>query len=144
MIFAFLNEQFGVWIIQNGSSHVVPFLNLEAIENYWYLLVILFGFGIVKESFKLLEGKWTMRLVIFTAIANLITMIAVLSVIISPNFWNPNFMQQLVQTNVIVEGSEAFHWVRTIWEQATVWVMIGLIFTLIWDATHGLIKARSH
>ena len=63
----------------------------------------------------------------------MITAIAVVSVIVSPTFWNPNFIQQLVQSDLLVEGSEAYKWVRTVWEQATIWVFIALIFTLIWE-----------
>ncbi|WP_164670805.1 HAAS signaling domain-containing protein [Virgibacillus doumboii] len=141
-IFAFSSEYFGVWIFHDGFSGVVPFLNEETYTSYLFLIILILGFGIIKESLKLVYGKWTFMLVIFTAIVNLISLVTVMIMINGPAFWNPDFMAELTQTGLLSKGSEAYGAVSTIWEQSTYWILIFLVIGLIWDVIDGLIKSR--
>ncbi|CDQ20079.1 HAAS signaling domain-containing protein [Halobacillus karajensis] len=138
-IFAFSNNYFGIWIFHEGFSGVVPFLNLEQYHSYLFLILI-FGFGIIKECLKLVYGKWTIMLVTYMALVNLISLIAVLIMVNGPAFWNPNFMFELTQANLLTKGSEAYKTIRIIWEQSTLWILVLLAIGLVWDVVYGLIK----
>lgn len=144
MVFlTFSNEYFGIWIFENGEfANVVPFLNKETYGLSLMVILIVFGFGIVKECLKFMYGKWTNSLVAFTAVANLISLVLVLFMINSSQFWNPDFMNGLVQSGFVTPGSEGFNMARNIWEQTTLWIAILFLVSLVWDVFAGWIKVR--
>ncbi|WP_152655527.1 hypothetical protein [Oceanobacillus sp. CFH 90083] len=139
---AFSSDYFGVWIFRDGFNGVVPFLNEQTYGIYLLLILLVFGTGIIKECLKLVKGKWTYRLAIYTTIVNAVSMAAVLFIISRPDFWNPEFMNQLVEAGVVTAGSEAFDTVTAIWNQSTFWILILFIIGLAWDAVDGFIKSR--
>ncbi|TFJ91364.1 hypothetical protein [Lentibacillus salicampi] len=143
VILAFSNDYFGIWIFQDGEfSGIVPFLNEESYGLFLLLILIVFGFGIVKECLKFMYEKWTFSLVGFTAIVNLISIALILFMITSVQFWNPYFMNELVQHGFVNGGSDDFETVRIIWEQSTFWILIFLMFGLVWDIVAGFMKVR--
>ncbi|PAV30462.1 hypothetical protein CIL05_04985 [Virgibacillus profundi] len=142
MVFAFSNEYFGVWIFHDEFSGAIPFLNPETSGSYMFFIILILGFGIIKESLKLIFGKWTLKLVIFTAIVNLISLATVVIMINGPAFWNPGFMSELVQAGLLSEGSEAYGTVSKIWENTTFLILVLLVIGLFWDVVDGLIKSR--
>lgn len=139
---AFSSDYFGVWIFRDEFAGVVPFLNEQTYGSYLLFIILIFGFGILKECLKLVAGKWTYKLVIFTVIMNAVSMAAILFMISGPDFWNPTFMSELAEAGVVTAGSEAFHVVTKIWDQLTFWILILLMVGLVWDAVDGLIRAR--
>ncbi len=140
---AFSNDYFGIWIFQNGEFFgVVPFINETTYRSFLMLILIVFGFGIVKECLKFIYEKWTYSLVVFTTIVNLISIAVIMFLITGGQFWNPNFINELVQNGFLIEGSEAYSNIRVVWEQLTLWMLILLIFGLIWDIAAGFIKVR--
>ncbi|WP_342028027.1 HAAS signaling domain-containing protein [Lentibacillus halodurans] len=143
MILAFSNDYFGIWIFQDGEfSTVVPFLNEETYGSFLILILIVFGFGIVKECLKFRYEKWTYTLVIFTAIVNLISIAMIMFMITGAQFWNPNFMNELIQYGFVTEASQSYESIRLIWEQLTLWTLILLIFGLLLDIAIGWFKVR--
>lgn len=144
MVFlAFSNEYFGIWTFQGGEfSGAVPFLNEESYGSLLLVILIVSGFGIVKECLKFMYQKWTFSLVIFTTIVNLISITLILFMTTNSSFWNPNFMNELVQHGFVNEGSDGYETVRRIWEQITLWTLIILIVGLVWDFVAGLVKVR--
>lgn len=138
-LFAFSGEYLGVWVFREGMQ-VVPFFN-EAHFGYSLLLILLiFGSGIIKECLKLVYGRWTVKLVIFTAVVNIASIIGLLIIIVNPVLWNPDFMNQLTEAGVLQKGSGAYDVVGTIWEKITFWTLILFILGLVWDIVDGSIK----
>ncbi|WP_174615566.1 hypothetical protein [Virgibacillus ihumii] len=142
VMFAFSYEYFGIWIFHEEFSGVVSFLNESTYASYLFFIILILGFGILKESLKLVSGKWTYKLVIYSAIINLISMVTVIIMINGPAFWNPNFMVELTQAGLLSEDSDAYVTVSKIWEQSTYWILVLLVIGLIWDVIDGLIKSR--
>lgn len=142
LFFTFSMNYFGIWIFNDGFTGTVPFINEDANFLFLLFIIVVLGFGILKDSLKLIYGRWNTLLVVFTFILNSISLIAVILIITQPDFWNPNFMQQLVQHNLLVDGSGAYEVVTTIWNQTTKWVPIVFAIGLVWDAIDGFIKVR--
>lgn len=142
IFFTFSMNYFGIWIFNDGFTGTIPFINEDANFLFLLFIIIVLGFGIFKDSLKLIYGRWNTMLVVFTFILNIISLIAVILIITQPDFWNPNFMQQMVQYNLLLDGSEAYEVVTTIWNQTTKWVPIILAIGLVWDAIDGYIKVR--
>lgn len=139
---AFSSEYFGIWVFHDEFSGIVPFLNEQSYVTYLMFIILIFGFGMIKECLKLISGKWTYKLAIYTTILNAVSLLAILFMISGPDFWNPEFMSELVEAGVITVGSEAFDIVTKVWNQLTFWILILLIFGLVWDAVDGFIRAR--
>ena len=139
---AFSSEYFGIWVFHDEFSGIVPFLNEQSYVSYLMFIILIFGFGMIKECLKLISGKWTYKLAIYTTILNAVSLLAILFMISGPDFWNPEFMSELVEAGVITVGSEAFDIVIKVWNQLTFWILILLIFGLVWDAVDGFIRAR--
>ncbi|MFD1412984.1 HAAS signaling domain-containing protein [Oceanobacillus jeddahense] len=139
---AFSNDYFGIWVFQDGFTRVVPFLNEQTYGTYLLFILLIFGAGIIKECLKLVSGKWTYKLAIYTTIVNVISMAAILFMITWPDFWNPDFINELVEAGIVEAGSETFDTVTTIWNQSTFWIFILFIIGLAWDAVDGFIKSR--
>ncbi|MGP4042489.1 HAAS signaling domain-containing protein [Gracilibacillus sp. D59] len=142
IMFVFSNEYLGIWIFHDGFSGVVPFLNSETYSSSLLFIILIMGIGIIKESLKLVYGKWTYKLVINTALVNLVSIIAVFMMINGNAFWNPDFMLELTQAGLITENSDGYRTVSVIWEQSTLWIVVLLVIGLIWDVVDGLIKAN--
>lgn len=143
-VFVFSNDYFGVWIFHDEFSGVVPFLNTEMYHSYLPFIILILGFGILKECLKLVYGKWTYKLVTYTALVNLVSFITVVIMINGPAFWNPNFLLELTKADLVTEGSEAYRTINTIWEQSTLWILILLAVGLLWDVIDGLIKTTKN
>ena len=142
VILAFSSDYFGVWVFHDGFSGVVPFLNERTYGMYLLFILLIFGFGIIKECLKLVSGKWTYKLAGYTLILNVISMVVILLMVNGPAFWNPDFMNELAQAGVVTVGSEGYDVVQKVWEQSTFWIFVLLAIGLIWDAIDGFIRAR--
>ncbi|WP_229740728.1 HAAS signaling domain-containing protein [Ornithinibacillus halotolerans] len=140
--FAFSSDFLGVYVFDGEFKEVVPFLNEDTFSQYMPFVLLLFAIFIVKECLKLITGKWTMKLMGYTVLINLIGIVVVSYLITGDNFWNPTFMSGLVQAGVVEEGTKGYNTVETIWENSTRIIVILLIVGLIWDSVEGFIRAR--
>lgn len=142
LFFTFSMNYFGIWIFREGFTGTIPFINENANNLFLLFIILILGFGILKESLKLIYGRWNTKLVVFTLILNTISFIAVMFIINQPNFWNPHFIQEMVQYNLITESSEGYKTVSTIWNQTIKWIPIILAIGLVWDVVDGVMKVR--
>ncbi len=94
----------GVYFLQPGESasvigatvpNIVPIFNLTALQQLMPFVVIIICLGIVKEVFRLAEGRYTVRLAIATTIINAASLILFIWVYGGPAIWNPNFVTTL-------------------------------------------------
>lgn len=142
VFFVFSIEYFGIWLFEDGFTGVVPFLNEATYPTYLLFIILILGFGILKECVKLVTRTWTKKLALFNTMVNAISIIALLIVINGPDFWNPQFMNDLVDAGLLTATSDTFHTLTIIWEQGTLWIFILLMIGLAWEAVSGFMKAR--
>lgn len=142
-LFTFSSQLLGVRVFEAGElSTAVPFINEETFPIYLPLIIILLGMSIIKESLKLISRKWTVQLVVYSSLINVLSLIVVIVMMTGPGFWNPDFMQELIQAGIVSEGSEQFETVKNIWNTTTLLILIFLIVGLIWDTVNSFIKVR--
>ncbi|MFD2629237.1 hypothetical protein [Oceanobacillus kapialis] len=53
-------------------------------------------------------------------------------------------MNELVEARLINVGSDAYHTVDWVWNQAPSWIIIILIINIVWNGIDGFIKARKN
>lgn len=79
-----------------GNLHaIVPIFNLTVLQQMMPLVVVIICLGIVKEVFRLAEGRYTVRLAIATTILNAATLILFIWVYGGPAIWNADFITAL-------------------------------------------------
>lgn len=142
LFFTFSTDFFGVWLFNDGFTGTVPFINKDMHFLFILLVIIILGFGTLKECLKFIYGRWNKKLLVFTLVLNLVSIIAITFVIFKPDFWNPNFMQDLIQHGLLANGNEAYEVVNTIWVHSTRIVPIFLMIGLVWDVVDGLVKMK--
>lgn len=139
-IVIFSPEYIGVWIFHDGFSGVVPFFNDDAPDRFIFFVIIILGLGVIKESIKLVYGKWSIKLVTLMATVNLMSLIIVIMMVTGSNIWNPDFIYELTQAELLTGDSKNYEVVKTIWEKITTWVVAILIIGLIIEAIYGAVK----
>ncbi|WP_042222348.1 HAAS signaling domain-containing protein [Oceanobacillus manasiensis] len=144
VLFSFSSDYLGIWVFHDGFSGVVPFLNDQKYATYFVFIILILSIGILNECVKLAFGKWTYKLVLYTTLSNTISMIVLLFMLSGADFWNPTFMNELVEANVVTAGSDAYHTVDWIWNQAPLWIIILLLINIVWNSIDGFIRARKN
>lgn len=79
LVFLGLPQLICAVISDDGVRQVIPIFNEQALRSSWFIIVTFAVLGIVRECYKLVEGRYTKRLLTVTAITNALT--AVLTVI---------------------------------------------------------------
>ncbi|MDX8044518.1 hypothetical protein SH601_00835 [Gracilibacillus sp. S3-1-1] len=142
ILFVFSQDYLGIWIFDDGFTGIVPFFHDETYHTSLLFLLLIVGLGITKESLKFVYGKWTNRLAIFTTIINALSVATIMVMVSRDTFWNPHFLQELIEIGLLTENSDAYNVFSTIWNQSTLWIFLLLIIGLIWELIDGLIKAN--
>lgn len=65
--------------------------NPEYVKSIWYIIVALAVVGIIKESFRLFEGKYTKKLAVGTLVCNIISAILTVAFLWNDKIINPEF-----------------------------------------------------
>lgn len=84
-------------VILTGTSEIIPIFNIETVRATWYIIALFSIAGIIREVIKLLEGRYSKKVMVSTIVANIVS--AVLS------FWwftndkliNPEFNNRLTE-----------------------------------------------
>lgn len=141
VILVFSADYLGIWLFQDGEfAGVIPFMNPS---SYYYLFFILvFVLGFVKECLKFVSERWTWQLIAAQFVLNLVSIGFVALVMTGNDFWNPHFMEQLVQHQFVTPGSSSYSTIEVIWSQVTMWILLLMVIGLLWDLAAGLLKLR--
>jgi len=91
--------RFGILKIAGSQTTVIPIVNLEAVSRFLPLFLGLVGVTVVKEAWKLVRRVWNGELAIVSLVCNAITIGLAYLLFANPDFWNPAFLDQLLQAN---------------------------------------------
>lgn len=71
VIFLAAPQIFCVIVVNNGTF--ISVLNADVIRGVWYLIASLTALSIIKDSVKLIDGRYTRRLMLVTVLTNLLS-----------------------------------------------------------------------
>ncbi|SHF70407.1 HAAS signaling domain-containing protein [Ornithinibacillus halophilus] len=140
--FTVSNQYIGVYLVNDNEFSTIPFFHKGSLSAYLPIIVIVLGLLIMKEIFKLVLGRWTIKLAFYNLITNVITFAFVGWIMVNSSVWNPNFMDEMVQAGIVESGSEGYQAIKLIWEIGTQWTIIIFMLSLLWDVGVGFFKAR--
>lgn len=91
LLFVLFPQLIGGFFQVDGRYVLVPFFNIEVMRQMLPLLLGLFTLGILRESVAFMEGRYTMRLAIVTAVDDLISVGFAIAVFGNPRIYNADF-----------------------------------------------------
>lgn len=73
------------------SNEFIPIFNIATVKSSWYIIVLFGGIGVIKETVKLIEGRYNNKVMVTTIIANFLSVILAFSWLLNENIINPTF-----------------------------------------------------
>lgn len=139
VLFTFALDLVGVHRINDGQSWVIPLFNGEVFSKYVPFIWVITAISILRDCLKMVKRKWTNEIVILHLFFNLISLVLMIVMFSNPSIWNPQFINELVNSGTIREGSESYQIVMSIWRNAKDYlIFIIALITIIDSVSVGL------
>ena len=117
-------QRLGVIQIAAGSvPTVIPIIDPVMVPRFLPLFIGLIGTTIVKEGWKLVKRVWTAELAVVTLICNIVAVALSYLLFANPAFWNPDFVNQLLQANTS-SGAEILSTIWPIFRKGFIYVIV--------------------
>lgn len=122
-------DLFGVWRIQDDVTTIVHFFNREVFQSFVPFIWIVLSANILNEILKLVAGRWTFPLLMLEIGVTLLSFVLAIFMFSDLSIWNPEFVEQMSQTDIIPKSSDLFGSLSNIWQVVTheLLYLIGLI-----------------
>ncbi|MHB1485545.1 MAG: HAAS signaling domain-containing protein [Saccharofermentanales bacterium] len=91
ILFNYAPQIFGIISSKGDTTTIIPILNLEKLSSFIILINIIIFIGLIKETARLLEGRYTLRLSIGISFLGCLSLILTVLLITNQQFWNPDF-----------------------------------------------------
>lgn len=108
----------------------------EYVRSLWYLIIAMAVVGIIKESFRLYEGRITKKLAISTAVCNVLSGIMVCLFFYSDKLINPEFGNFI---NGLLEEDIPF--INNMFSHFNIFLIIVILFGLVLDTIVIAVKS---
>lgn len=88
-IFLFRNDLIAVYIAGEGSFAI---FNVDTIRSYGVLVMVVGALSLLLTLYKLIAGRWTKKLAIFSAIYAVISLGTTIIIVLDPNLFGQEFL----------------------------------------------------
>lgn len=133
-IFLAAPQILGMFKMETGE--MVPVFNVDAIHASWYIIVLFGLFGIIRETVKLLEGRYNKKVMITSITTNLLSAGTAIWWLSNANMFNPAFSARVIAE---LQGNEML--ANMIFENFPKFFLAVMIFALIIDTLVTVVRA---
>ncbi|WP_019909052.1 HAAS signaling domain-containing protein [Paenibacillus sp. HW567] len=137
----------GAWRFRDGGGmSIVPVFDRGIFQGYLPLIWVFLAASMIRDTLKIIVGKWTETLVIFNIVISILGFGLALLMFTNPEIWNPDFMAQMVQAGIVQDASGAYGTLLNFWNSATdgFIFLVGIVFVIeLIVAVSRLFKLRS-
>jgi hypothetical protein len=133
IIFLAVPHSLGVFKTETGA--IVSIFHADAIRAHWYIIILFALFGIVRETVKLLEGRYNKKVMITTIITNVLSAVTAIWWLSDVNLFNPDFTAIVLQ-RVAANETAAI----AIFERFPVFFLCVMLFALGLDTVEAVVK----
>jgi len=141
VLLTFAIDMFGVWRFQSeGARSVVPFFNEAVFRSFLPYIIALLGLTLIKDSIKLITGKWTIKLLSFDLLITALHLVLALFMFSDTAIWNADFMAQMTQAGLTPIGSEEHQFVSEFWNFATANMLYIMALILVFGMVSPVIR----
>ncbi|MGN0376753.1 MAG: hypothetical protein ACI4ED_03880 [Suilimivivens sp.] len=117
------------------DGEMIPILSAQVIRNTWYIIVIFSALGIIREVVKLLDGKYTKRVMVTAVITDLLSALCSFWWLLRKDIINPEFIGKISE---LFEGDGQF--ITAIFSNFQYFFLGVILFALLLDMMNAVIK----
>lgn len=132
VVFLVCPEVFTCGVI-NGK--IIPIFSTETIRNTWYILFVFSGLGITRDVVKLIDAKYTKRVMLTTVITDALSAVCTVWWLTNRNIMNPEFASAVAS---LFEGDGAF--IANVFANFQYFFMGVILFALLLDSLTTIVK----
>lgn len=133
VVFLAVPQIMGFHIDRNGLR--IPMFNVSALRETWYIIILFAICGMIRESVKLLEGRYNKPVLIVATVTNAISAILSIWWLTGFKLIHPEFLANVA---TLFEGEDAF--VINLFSNFQLYFLIIMLFALILDSVEVAIK----
>lgn len=100
VVFCFASPYIGAYFAEGCSVKVIPVFS-EQFQNFIPLIIVIFCASMLKESLKLIFGKWTLKLGIAITAIDIVLFVFCIIVFTNKSIWNSNFINDLTASGIV-------------------------------------------
>ncbi|MBW7477341.1 hypothetical protein K0T92_21715 [Paenibacillus oenotherae] len=104
-----------IYFNEDGGTVIIPFFNEAVFRAYYPLIWVTIAISILKDSIKLVAGRWTTKLAAFHLLFNLASVVIAAIIFMDPAVWNAEFLSELLASGMVSAGSEGYETASIIW-----------------------------
>ena len=141
MIFNAAPEVLSIYIYKDAMT-VIPIFNLDVWRSMLPLIDVMIVLGVLKEAFRLVSGRHTLRLAAAVTAVNIATIVLVITVFLPPAIWNTDLVTSL-RAVADMSWADSFNLER-IWS-AVPKIIVGLtVFGTVVDSITSIVRGARH
>ncbi len=133
VVFLAVPQIMGFHIDRNGLR--IPMFSVSALRETWYIIILFAICGMIRESVKLLEGRYNKPVLIVATVTNAISAILSIWWLTGFKLIHPEFLANVA---TLFEGEDAF--VINLFSNFQLYFLIIMLFALILDSVEVAIK----
>lgn len=133
-IFLVIPKVFCMVISETGE--LIPLFDPDMIRKTWWLIVLFFLCGIIRECVRLQEGRYNQRVLVTTVVTNVATAVFSTWWLKGFSLTNPEFVQRI---EVLWDGADA---AIGIFAHFQGFLLVCILFALALDTLEAVVKAR--
>lgn len=130
VLMTFSIDLFGVSFTRDISIRtIIPIFDGEVFHRFLPFIWIVFAISILSDIMKIIAGRWSIKLIVFDIVAIVLHFVLAVFMFADSSIWNPHFMQQIAQTDLILNDNDTLQTIQTVWSYATQGILsiIGVI-----------------
>lgn len=137
IVFLIAPEIFGVPAIV--GKKFIPIFNTEIIKSIWYIIIGFAGLGIIRESFKLYEGRYTKKLAVVTVVTDVLSALLSFIFLLDNKIINTEFTAAIIN---LFQGDEDF--IVNIFSKFNIFFLSVILFALALDMVNTMVRALKY
>lgn len=100
-LFYYAPQYLGIYYNGESNWNVINVFNLNGLESFKIMIIIIFLLTIINEIIKIIAGRWSIRVSIIYSVINIVSSILLIKIISSDLIWNSDIIQQIKKyTNI--------------------------------------------
>lgn len=141
-------EHIGVWWFQGQQPTVIPIFDEAVFRSFVPVILALFALAVIKNIAMLIKRRWTLSLIGAEILLSLLSFLLALWMFADQTVWNPDFIQQLIDSGMMSAASDLHDIVLRVWDtlQDMILYIISIIFIIdivIWTVKGYRIKQQA-
>lgn len=123
-------------MVISGTGELIPLFDPDMIRKTWWLIVLFFLCGIIRECARLQEGRYNQRVLVTTVVTNVAAAVFSICWLKGFSLTNPEFVQRI---EVLWDGTDAAIGIFTHFQG---FLLVCILLALALDTIEAVVKAR--